>query len=357
MQYNPPNMYFLRMNKRLIFITLALLLALLSCRLPIIGDLSNINPQVLSLHLVTEDPGATATRTPFQPLANSPTPLYTPTPTITSTPRIAEYPGVTRAPLLEKPDGLITILVMGSDYRPAEGYRTDVIMLVFLNAKTGMVSVVSFPRDLYVYVVNWQMQRINTAFPHGGFSTMQDTLEYNFGIAPDYYIMTNFQGFKNIVDTLGGIEVNTAKKLSDNCEIPAGSKTRWCTVGPGIMHMDGDTALWYVRSRYSTSDFDRERRAQEVIQALFAKLISLNAITRAPELYNQFSAAVDTNLGLNTILPLLSLASQLGDGSGVTRFTIDTNQVTPWTTPGGGYVQLPNVDAIQAVLKSAMGSL
>jgi LCP family protein required for cell wall assembly len=332
-----------------------LLLALLACSLPIIGDISNVNPQVLSLHLVTSNPGACATRTPFKPLANTNTPITSPTPSITSTPKIADYPGVPRAPLLPVPDGTITILIMGSDYRPVAGFRTDVIMLAFLNTKTNKVSVVSFPRDLYVYIPNWQMQRINTAFPHGGFGTMQDTLEYNLGIRPDYYVMTNFQGFKNIVDTLGGIEVNTAKKLTDTCEIPPGSRTRWCSVGPGVMHMDGDLSLWYVRSRYSSSDYDRERRSQEVLQALFAKMISINAITRAPELYQQFVAAIETNLGLNTILPLLNLASQLGDGTSVTRYTIDTNHVTPWTTPGGGYVQLPKLDAIQAVLKQAMG--
>ena len=343
------------MQNRKILCLAVLLLALLACSIPVLGDISSVNPQVLSLHLVTANPNASATPTPFQPLANTNTPIASPTPSVTPTPKIADYPGVPRATLLKKPDGMVTILIMGSDYRPAEGFRTDVIMLAFLNPKAGTVSVVSFPRDLYVYVTNWQMQRINTAFPHGGFGTMQDTLEYNLGIVPDYYVMTNFDGFRNIVNTLGGIEVNTAKKLSDSCEIPPGSGTRWCSVGPGVMHMDGDLALWYVRSRHSTSDFDRERRAQEVMQALFVKMININAVTRAPELYNQFVAAIDTNLGLDAILPLLGLASQIGDGSGVTRYTIDSNQVTAWITPGGGYVQLPNTEAIQAVLKQAMG--
>jgi LCP family protein required for cell wall assembly len=331
------------------------MMAILSCRLPFIGDVSNVNPQVLALHLVTSNPGATSTPTPFQPLANTPTPRFSPTPSITPTPEIADYPGAPRAPRLIEPDGMITILIMGSDYRPSSGFRTDVIMLAFLNPRLGTVSVVSFPRDLWVYIPGWQMGRINTAFPHGGFGAMQDTLEYNLGVKPDFYIMTNFDGFRNIVNTLGGIEVNTAKRLSDSCEIPPGSGTRWCSVGPGVMHMDGDTALWYVRSRYSTSDFERGRRAQEVMQALFLKLISVNAITRAPELFNQFAATVDTNLGLTDILPLLTLASQLGDTSGVMRYTIDTNHVTAWTTPGGGSVQLPKIEAIQAVLKQALG--
>jgi LCP family protein required for cell wall assembly len=332
-----------------------LLLVMIACTIPVLGDVSSVNPQVLSLHLVTTNPGASATPTPFQPLSNTNTPIASPTPTITPTPKIADYPGVPRAPLLAKPDGMVTILIMGSDYRPSAGFRTDVIMLAFLNPKTGTASVVSFPRDLYVYVTNWQMQRINTAVQHGGFETMQDTLEYNLGIVPDHYIMTEFDGFKGIVNTLGGIEVNTAKKLSDSCEIPLGSGTRWCSVGPGIMHMDGDLALWYVRSRYSSSDFDRERRAQEVMQALFQKMISINALTRAPDLYTQFVASTDTDMGLDTILPLLGLAAQLGDGNAVSRYTIDSRHVTAWITPSGGYVQLPNTEAIQAVLKQAMG--
>ena len=192
------------MRNRKILCLSVLLMALLACSIPILGDISSVNPQVLSLHLVTANPNASATPTPFKPLSNTNTPIASPTPTVTPTPEIADYPGVPRAPLLKKPDGMITILVMGSDYRPAEGFRTDVILLVFLNPKTGTVSVVSFPRDLYVYVTNWQMQRINTAFPHGGFGTMQDTLEYNLGVVPDYYVMTNFDGFRNIVNTLGG---------------------------------------------------------------------------------------------------------------------------------------------------------
>ncbi|MBN2678501.1 MAG: LCP family protein [Anaerolineaceae bacterium] len=343
------------MRIRFIPIFIVLVLVILSCRLPIIGDISNVNPQVLSMHLITLNPGATATATPFQPLANTPTPIYTPTPSVTPTPKIADFPGAPHAALLPKPEGLVTILIMGSDYRPAAGSRTDIILLAFLNPKAGTVSVVSFPRDLWVYIPNWQMQRINTAYPHGGFGAIRDTFEYNLGVIPDYFVLTNFNGFKNIINTLGGIEVNTARKLSDSCEIPPGSGTRWCSVGPGLMHMDGDLALWYVRSRYSSSDYDRGRRAQEVLQALFAKMISINAVTRAPELYSQFISAVETNMGLDAILPLLGLASQLGDASGVARYTIDTNHVTPWTTPSGGYVQLPDIEAIQAVLKQAMG--
>ena len=99
---------------------------------------------------------------------------------------------------------------MGSDYRPSSGYRTDVMMLVSINPKQGNVSVVSFPRDLWVTIPGVGEERLNTAQPKGGISLMADTLEYNFGVRPDRYILTNFQGFKNIVDILGGIEVQTS---------------------------------------------------------------------------------------------------------------------------------------------------
>ena len=161
-------------------------------------------------------------------------------------------------------------------------------MLVSINTKNGTVSEISIPRDLYVIIPGWTTNRINTALPHGGFEMMADTFAYNFGVRPDYYIMTNFQGFVGLVDSLGGISVNVGKYLSDDCNLPQKSKGT-CTVKPGIVKMNGQTALWYVRSRYSTSDYDRLRRAQEVLLALFTKMISLDALKKVPELYTQFN--------------------------------------------------------------------
>ena len=220
------------------------------------------------------------------------------------------------------------------------------MMLLSLNTKTGKASLISFPRDLYVDIPGWQMQRLNTAHPHGGFELTQKTFELNFGVHPDYYIMTNFQGFKGIIDTLGGINVYAAKSLSDTCDLPQKAEDGYCNVEPGWVGMDGETALWYARARHSSSDFDRTRRGQEVIQAIFVKLLSLNAISRGPELYALFRSSVETNITLQQALDLLPLATKLADLKGLQRYAVSYDTVTSWVTPEGAQVLLPHTEEI-----------
>ncbi|HEX9013517.1 MAG TPA: LCP family protein [Anaerolineaceae bacterium] len=244
-----------------------------------------------------------------------------------------------------KPAGQVNILIFGSDWRPNAGYRTDVILLLSVNTQKGTAALVSFPRDLYVDIPGWTMQRLNTAQAHGGFALTQATFAENFGVRPDHYIMTNFQGFKGIIDTLGGINIYASRSLSDTCDLPQAVRG-YCNVEPGTIHMDGATALWYVRARHSTSDFDRTRREQEVIQAIFYKLISLNGLARVPELFNMFSSSVETDMSLTDFLSLLPAAKQLTDLKNLTRYFIGTGQVTSWITPDGADVLVPDEDLI-----------
>jgi LCP family protein required for cell wall assembly len=301
---------------------------------------------------VTADPNATATATPFQPPAESGA-ATTPSPAGAATAALPAGPTdvpatPTRVPYISrypKPAGQVNILILGSDFRPNSGYRTDTILLLSINTIKNTAAIVSFPRDLYVDIPGWTMQRINTAQAHGGFELTQQTFEENFGVHPDHYIMTNFQGFKGIIDTLGGVNVYASKSLSDTCDLP--QKVRgYCTINPGYNQMNGATALWYVRARHTTSDFDRTRREQEVIQAVFAKLLSLNALTRAPELYNMFKASVETDMSLTDMLALLPVASKFTDLSNLKRYAIDPSLAPGWITPEGADVLVPNLDAI-----------
>lgn len=348
---------------------LALLVILsLACRwsAPEQTAVSQSTPKVV---MVSRDPNAAATPTPFQPvqptrhvaggaiIQPTATPLsagITPTvevsATVTITPTAENTNPIPPAAKIKMPEGMVNILVLGSDFRPDAGFRTDVIVWLAINTKKGTVSALSFPRDLYVFIPGWEMQRINTAQQHGGFELTQEMFEYNFGIRPDHYIMANFYGFKAVVNSLGGIDVNAAYNLTDTCSIPDGAPTRNCSVGPGLIHMDGDLALWYARSRHSTSDFDRERRAQELIHALFNRMISLDALTRVPELYQAYSDNVETDLSLTDVLSLLPLATSLGDASSVQRYTITPAEVANWVTPEGAMVLVPNPEAIKALI-------
>ncbi len=318
--------------------------------LPNLGATQEIPTILLPL-----DPNATAT--PFLP--TDPTALaLTPTPVPTAAwggfPGPSVQPNVPIPPpadAIEQPEGQINIVLFGSDQRPdSGGFRTDTIVLVTLNKELGLVSLVSFPRDLYVYVPGWTMQRINTAHPHGGFEMTQDTFAYNFGLKPDYFVLINFWSFVQVIDNLGGINVNVAVSLTDHRDGHGDY-----TIPAGLVHMDGETALWYARSRYSSSDFERNRRQQEVLLGMFFRLISLNGLQRAPELYNLYVNNIVTNAVFTDLAPFLSLASEVADDTSIlSSYTIDRSQVTSYTTSAGAAVLLPNYDAIEATIRQAL---
>jgi LCP family protein required for cell wall assembly len=320
---------------------------------------------------------ATATVTPFQPIPPTPTYIFTdiPTPrvkvkTMEPTPMgvkppVAkswdDYPGPIVWPdidipaptgLLEQPAGQINILLLGSDQRPADGgFRTDTIILVTLNTEMGTANVTTFPRDLYVYIPGYTVQRINTAFAFGDFEGLALTFEYNFGVHPDHYAMINFWSFLEIVDSLGGITVEVERPLTDHRDSYGDY-----TVPAGSVHMDSETVLWYVRARYTTSDFDRGRRQQEVLEAIGKRLLSLNALTRIPELYAIYRGNVTTDLSLKDVLSLLPLAAQLSDTSRIHRFAIGPQQVYDWVNYSGAMVLVPIREAVLTVMHQALNS-
>ena len=117
--------------------------------------------------------------------------------------------------------------------------------------------------------------------------------------------------------------------------------------------MDGDLALWYARSREMSSDFDRGRRSQEVLRALYTQALKTNAISKIPQLYNDFSSSVITDLGLNDLLQLAPLALHLNNAD-IRSYYIGRNDVSAWMTPGGASVQLPNGPVIQSMLQQAL---
>ena len=307
---------------------------------------------------VTVGPPDQSTPTPFMPLA--PTEIvYEPTPT--ATPPWGAYPGpiaysdVPIPPPVEaftQPAGQMNILLLGSDLRAGDvGYRTDTMLLVTVSPNLGVLSITSFPRDLYVYIPGWTMQRINTAHFRGGFELSSAMYAYNFGVKPDYYVLVHFDGFQNIVDSLGGINVQVGRTLTDHRD-----GYGQYTVNAGTVLMDGETALWYVRSRTGSNDFDRTRRQQEVLLAMFYRLISLNALQRANELFDQYKRNVDTNVTLDALLPYVGLAAKIGnDPSLISRYAISSNHVIPYRVPSSGaQVLLPHRDLVLEVMRQAL---
>jgi LCP family protein required for cell wall assembly len=324
----------------------------------------------------TPTPFLPATETPFS-TGSSPTPTPTetalpPLPTVTPTPSGGAPPWAPYAGPIKPASTLIptpakeilqgkdtlNIALLGIDKSETAGsYRTDAILVLSFDRTRKAAALISFPRDLYVFIPAYGMQRINAAYLEGQqlhysggrFGLFADTMKYNFGLRVDHYALMNFQGFKDMVDALGGIDVTAAKPLTDfrlgygNYTIPA-----------GVRHMDGPTALWYVRSRQTTSDFDRGRRQQEVILAIAQRLLDLRAIANLPGFFNLFMKYFESDLTLDIVTPYVELAGSVSPSTLQRYRIISPDGCSSWTTPEGGMVLLPKYDAIRMMLEKAL---
>jgi polyisoprenyl-teichoic acid--peptidoglycan teichoic acid transferase len=332
----------------------------------------------------------TATPTPFLPATRTPTPfqpanmqgvlppepgesaigttnlLFTPTPfkdqPVWSPYAGPIYPADTPIPTPAKQYSLgsdvMNIALLGTDQRPqGSSYRTDTIMILSLNRAKKTAALISFPRDLYVYIPAYGMQRINVAFPAGytigypggSFALFNDTMKYNFGLPIQHYAIVNFNGFTGIINALGGIDVNAAYTYTDVL-----SGHTYYTVHAGYNHMNGAIALWYARARHASNDFDRERRQQEVIMGILQKLLSMNALSNAGNFYNQLSQYANSDLALDMLTPYLEMAPQVSPAD-VRRYTIvQPAHVRSWVNASGADVLLPDYNAIHTLLDGAL---
>lgn len=330
---------------------------------------------------LTETPTATPTPTSTPTPTPTDTPTATPTPTDTTTPVPMRgiYPATatpappeamelevvpTPVPLVKVPTGTINIVLLGSDKRPHEtSWRTDVVIVVSVNPNLPTVTMWSIPRDTWLYVPNWTNQRINLAdthgaaagYPGGGPGLMKATIEYNFGIHVDYFARVDFAGLMRIVDTLGGIDVLLDCPVEDGfpddpiTEDPS-VVTQISYPEPGLYHVDGKHALWLARSRKTTSEFARSRRQHRILKGIWGKANQLGLITRLPELWEELTTTVETDLSLDDMLWLASIGAQL-DPTRIRSGYIDGSHLTSWTTPGGANVLIPHTEEIMAELE------
>jgi LCP family protein required for cell wall assembly len=266
-------------------------------------------------------------------------------------------------PLLEQPDDVINILVLGSDQRTLKSVgRTDVIIIVSVNPELPSVSMLSIPRDFYAWIPGHGLDKINTAYvrgekngyPGGGIESLRATIEYNFGIRVHRYARVGFNDFVEIVDAMGGVDVAVECPLHDTFPDPA-SETGQSDIDllPGIHHLNGKQALWYSRSRWSTSDFDRNRRQQQVLRGLYRQALSLDMIARVPDLWAVMKESVAMDLRLSEVLYLANIASKLDMMNVKSRF-VGRSVLRSWTAPNGGAVLVPDYEAIGRLVEEAM---
>jgi LCP family protein required for cell wall assembly len=264
--------------------------------------------------------------------------------------------------------GRVNLVLLGIDRRKGDGwtYRTDTIMILTLDPETRRAGLLSIPRDLQLPIPGYGQDRINTAnvfgylhdYPGGGPALLRATIDANFEIPIDGYVMVDFLAFEQIVNALGGIEIEVTETLHDTRypDPRPGDPHAYKTVhfDPGRQQMDGRRALEYARSRMSTSDFDRARRQQEILLALRDKLFRLEAIPRWPSLATILRDAVQTDIGTGEMLGLILLVARtdLGD---LERVVIEAPLVYGHRRSDGAAVQLPDWDRIDPVIYDLFG--
>jgi LCP family protein required for cell wall assembly len=248
--------------------------------------------------------------------------------------------------------------------RDAAVWRTDSIILTFIDRKNSRLSLLSVPRDLWVHIPGYQNERINTVdalgertdYPGGGMALFDKTMRFNLGIPVHHYVRIDFHGFIDIIDAMGGVTVDVKKPLTDHFPDPTSpSGWAWLTLPPGPKHMDGGLALRYCRSRVTTGDFDRSARQQQVLFALWKKALTLETLARAPQLWAQFDQSFDTDLAMVEAIQLAYFAQSLDPDSVQTQH-FDYRLGRAWTTPDGAQVLLPQTEAIQQAVLDLLGT-
>lgn len=200
-------------------------------------------------------------------------------------------------------EGVINILLIGNDSRKnGEDGRSDAMILLSVSSKTRGIYMTSLLRDMYVDIPGYGGNRLNAAYSYGGAELLMETIRQNFGIAVNRYVLVNFEAFANLVDSVGGIELElTSEEISYvngylveyNMLLgrPQGTDNMDTSVS-GLVHLNGAQALAYSRNRYIGTDFGRTERQRKVLTAVLGKL----------------PGAVFTNLGglMDGLLPNLT---------------------------------------------------
>lgn len=174
----------------------------------------------------------------------------------------------------------VNILFMGSDQRPGESARADTLLIMRVDPGDKVISQLSIPRDTLADIPGYGEGKINSAYSYGGPALQIQAIEELTGLPIHHYVELNFNGFPAIVDSLGGVDIDVPEAIDSL--YPDGLAWTEVHFDPGPQHMDGATALIYVRVRYSDNDFQRMARQQQFMEALQKSMASRSNLARMP---------------------------------------------------------------------------
>lgn len=246
--------------------------------------------------------------------------------------------------------GRTNILITGIDYTDPgnAAARTDSIMLTTFVPLKPYIGILSVPRDLWVVIPGAGENRINTAHfyaesiqPGAGPQALLQTIQLNFGLKIIYYIRIRFEGFRELVDAMGGVDIYFD-------EPRAGYPAGW-------QHLTGRKALAFVRNRSDSDDFFRMSDGQLMMKSLFMNMLNPIKWPRLPTVIRSFFDSVETNIPA-WMWPRLGLLLVYKGPDGIDYHIIDRHMVNPFTTDQGAQVLRPNWNLVNPLVQGIFGN-
>ena len=237
----------------------------------------------------------------------------------------------------------LDVLVLGVDKSAgpegAGSSRSDTMMLVRVTPATGEVKLLSVPRDLYVEIEPGVNDKINSAYAYGGVDQARSVMEGLTGVTVDNYVIVDFEGFKDVIDAIGGVKVDVGHDAFPE---------KW-HMGEGVQRLGGRKALFYARYRGTPrADLDRIDHQQKLLAALRKRAFRWNTVTKMPVILKTTNENVDTDLGIWQAVPLARALIVHGREGDLISSEL---RGYPTTLDDGSQVLVPEEDANEAILE------
>jgi len=304
------------------------------------------------------------------PVDNEPPPVAgataTPTPTVSLEPGATPTPEPTPRP----PTNRVTFLLLGVDSGHNRNHAlTDTMLVVSVDTVDRTAAMISLPRDLarfplynggtYSGKLNelFTLSRLNpTRFPDGPAETIKRQIGFMVGIKIDYYAQVNLEGFEQMINLVGGVDVDNPRWIRDG-RYDWFNGTYGFTLSPGPHHLDGRTALAYVRSRQGVgdNDFTRARRQQQVLVSLRDKMTQPAMIQRLPDILRVAARTVRTDLPADQIDEYLGLSKEIGT-DGIAQFVLGPPYAYRPSVPSSTYYLLLDLDKVATLSIEVFGT-
>ena len=250
-------------------------------------------------------------------------------------------------------------LILGTDRRPEwTNWRTDTVMVLGIDRAQGHAALLSIPRDLFVQIPNYGWGRINQVdylgeqqSPNGGGPALvSQVLSQTLGIATNHWVRMQMDGFISLVDAVGGVTIHLDCPFYEPIFNTTTQAWDYFTLPAGDVHLDGDSAFWFVRLRLRESDIGRARRQRQFLWALRDQAMNANLVTRIPELWSAFQTTVSTDLSLLDLVGLARFGIDLEPGN-VRAGGLTLSDLQNFTTAQGAAVlRIANPNHVRAVV-------